>query len=432
MVKNLTEYICQQCDYRSPSFLGRCPNCGSWNSLVETVISPRAEKFSITTSKLATKPKKLSETAVAATKRLKTGIEEMDRVLGGGVVPGSVILLAGEPGIGKSTLLMQLAANFKSLYVAGEESPDQLKIRFDRIGKKRNDFWVTPETDVDYLITFIKEDFQMVFVDSIQTLTTQDLESPAGSISQVRECAYRLTKIAKEKGISVFLVGHVTKEGAIAGPKVLEHLVDCVLYLEGEKFHTFRILRSNKNRFGKIQEIGVFEMEEDGLVEVKDPSKVFLQERISAPGSVVVPVLEGSRIILTEVQALTNLSSLNFGKRVAVGFDPYKLQMLVATLSRRAALNLQQMDIFVNVVGGIKVEEPAADLGVALAIASSLKNKPISEQVVAFGEVGLLGEVRGVAKEDQRLEEAKRGGFKKFITPKNARTITSAIALSLS
>ena len=208
--------------------------------------------------------------------------------------------------------------------------------------------------------------------------------------------------------------------------------MDCVLYLEGEKFHTFRILRSNKNRFGKIQEIGVFEMEEDGLVEVKDPSKVFLQERISAPGSVVVPVLEGSRIILTEVQALTNLSSLNFGKRVAVGFDPYKLQMLVATLSRRAALNLQQMDIFVNVVGGIKVEEPAADLGVALAIASSLKNKPISEQVVAFGEVGLLGEVRGVAKEDQRLEEAKRGGFKKFITPKNARTITSAIALSLS
>ena len=432
MAKNLTEYICQQCDYRSPSFLGRCPNCGSWNSLVETVISPRAEKFSILTPKLATKPKKFSETAVAATKRLKTGIEEMDRVLGGGVVPGSMILLAGEPGIGKSTLLMQLAANFKSLYVAGEESPDQLKIRFDRIGKKRNDFWVTPETDVDYLITFIKEDFQMVFVDSIQTLTTRDLESPAGSISQVRECAYRLTRVAKEKGISVFLVGHVTKEGAIAGPKVLEHLVDCVLYLEGENFHTFRILRSNKNRFGKIQEIGVFEMEEDGLVEVKDPSKVFLQERISAPGSVVVPVLEGSRIILTEVQALTNLSSLNFGKRVAVGFDPYKLQMLVATLSRRAALNLQQMDIFVNVVGGIKVEEPAADLGVALAIASSLKNKPISEQVVAFGEVGLLGEVRGVAKEDQRLEEAKRGGFKKFITPKNARTITSAIALSLS
>ncbi len=432
MAKNLTEYICQQCDYRSPSFLGRCPNCGSWNSLVETVISPRAEKSSILTPKLATKPKKLSETAVAATKRLKTGIEEMDRVLGGGVVPGSVILLAGEPGIGKSTLLMQLAANFKSLYVAGEESPDQLKIRFNRIGKKRNDFWVTPETDVDYLITFIKEDFQMVFVDSIQTLTTGDLEAPAGSISQVRECAYRLTKIAKEKGISVFLVGHVTKEGSIAGPKVLEHLVDCVLYLEGEKLHTFRILRSNKNRFGKIQEIGVFEMEEDGLVEVKDPSKVFLQERINAPGSVVVPVLEGSRIILTEVQALTNLSSLNFGKRVAVGFDSYKLQMLVATLSRRAALNLQQMDIFVNVVGGIKVEEPAADLGVALAIASSLKNKPISEQVVAFGEVGLLGEVRGVAKEDQRLEEAKRGGFKKFITPKNVRTITSAIALSLS
>lgn len=427
--KTTTTYVCQQCGYNSPSYLGKCPNCDSWNSLVETVerttSSTGGGKGSLGP---VPKPVKLSETAQRPLSRLKTGVEELDRVLGGGIVPGSVVLLAGDPGIGKSTLLLQIAAKFKALYISGEESIEQIKLRFDRLGEKSDKLFILAETNVDQIIDAARNDnFEVMVVDSIQTIVTDDLSGAAGSVGQVRETSYRLHRLAKDTGLSVFIIGQVTKEGNIAGPKVLEHLVDTVLYLEGETHHAFRILSAAKNRFGPVEEIGVFEMSASGMTEVKNPSKQFLEGRIESPGSVVIPILEGSRSVLTEIQALTNPTSFGLPIRRSFGFDQNRLQLLVATLIKRAGIPLQNQDIFINVAGGLKINEPAADLAVCLAIASSASDKVISKDVIAVGEVGLLGELRDVPFLNKRLEEAKRLGFKKFVTPKQAKSLSEAV-----
>ena len=432
MSKSSSTYVCQQCGYHSPSYLGKCPNCESWNSLVETATQEKVGGKG-QAGKAAIKPQRLAEASLKPLQRIKTGISELDRVLGGGIVPGSVVLLAGDPGIGKSTLLLQLASRIKSLYISGEESVEQVKLRFDRLGIKGKDIFIIPETDVDVAISSAQEDsYKLVVGDSIQTLVTEDLNSPVGSVSQVKESAYRLHRFAKKKGVAVFLIGHVTKEGSVAGPKVLEHLVDTVLFLEGEQHHSFRILSASKNRFGPIDEIGVFEMTEKGMEEVKNPSKQFMSGRIVAPGSVVVPVLEGTRSVLTEVQALTNPTNFGFPTRRSSGIDSNRLQLLTATLIKRAGLQIQNQDVFINIAGGLRVNEPSADLAICLAIASSTYDKIIPKDTIAVGEVGLLGEIREVPYISKRLEEAKRLGFKKFITPKDVRTLREAIQKSLN
>ena len=432
MAKSSSTFVCQQCGYQSPSYLGKCPNCESWGSLVETIVSGNKEKRKRLKAQVsAAKPLRLSEASLKPLKRLQSGISELDRVLGGGIVPGSVVLLAGDPGIGKSTLLLQLAAKIKSLYISGEESVQQVKLRADRLGIKSKELYIIPETNVDVATESIREDgYKLVVADSIQTLVTDDLNSAAGSVGQVRESAYRLHRLAKESGTAVFLIGHVTKEGSVAGPKVLEHLVDTVLFLEGEQHHAFRILSASKNRFGPVDEIGVFELSEKGMEEVKNPSKQFLSGRVSAPGSVVVPVLEGSRSVLTEVQALTNPTNFGLPTRRSSGVDPNRLQLLTATLIKRAGVQLQNQDIFINIAGGLKVTEPAADLAICLAIASSAYDKVIPKDTLAVGEVGLLGEIREVPYINKRLEEARRLGFKKFLTPKNVRTLRDAVRQS--
>ncbi len=433
MAKSSSTYVCQQCGYKTPSYLGKCPNCNSWNSLVETLVSPRNEKLGLKAVELTTKPQRLTEAVKKPLQRLQTGVLELDRVLGGGIVPGSLVLLAGDPGIGKSTILLQIASLFKTLYVSGEESTQQVKLRFDRLGRRAKDLFVFTETDVDQIIKAAAADeYQILVVDSIQTMITSDLNSAAGSVGQVRETSYRLQRLAKEGKTTVFIVGHITKEGAIAGPKVLEHLVDTVLYLQGDRSNVFRILSATKNRFGPIDEIGVFEMKEAGMSEVKNPSKEFLSSRISAPGSIVVPVMEGSRPILTEVQALTSPSNFGLPVRRGSGIDYNRLQILIATLSKRAGVSLDNQDIFVNIAGGLWVKERGVDLGVCLAVASSAYDKVISKDTVAVGEVGLLGEVRVTPNEEKRLREARKLGFKKFITSKKVRTLREAVRLALN
>lgn len=426
-MKSRVVYICQQCSYESPGWLGKCPNCGTWNSLVETVQNTEHKTRNTRHGEIV-RPQKLSEVKSIEKGRLKTGFEEFDRVLGGGIVPGSVILLAGDPGIGKSTLLLQMAAKLGGLYVLGEESSPQIKLRADRLKIKSDHLLLLPQTDVDIICTQIEESKPLlVIVDSIQTLTTSDLSGTSGSVGQVRECAARLARVGKSLGVPIFLIGHVTKEGSIAGPMVLEHLVDTVLFLEGERFYTARTLRSLKNRFGPTDEAGIFQMEEKGLQEVKNPSELFLQEREKeTPGSVVVPILEGTRPILVEIQALVTSTSLAFPRRVASGFDPGRLNILAAVVAKRLGLPLATYDIFVNIPGGMKIREPAADLGVALAIISSFKNKPLPAKSYVFGEVGLLGEVRRVVGEDKRSKEARRLGFSLGITPTTVGTLISS------
>lgn len=434
MAKTSTTYICQQCGYTAPQYLGKCPNCDSWNSLVETLVSTDISKQKTGSSIIGqVKPQRISEARSRPLRRFETKLAELDRVLGGGIVPGSLVLLAGDPGIGKSTLLLQISSHFKTLYVSGEESLHQIKLRFDRIGKKATELFIFTETDVDQITQAAESgNYDLVVVDSIQTIQTGDLDSGPGSVGQIRETAHRLQRLAKEKNIAVFLVGHVTKEGSIAGPKVLEHLVDTVLYLQGEEGKEFRILSTNKNRFGPVDEIGVFEMNEKGMTEVKNPSKEFISSRIAAPGTIVVPTMEGSRAILTEVQALTNPTNFGLPVRRSSGVDINRLQLLVATLSKRAGVMLSNQDVFVNVAGGLTVKERGIDLGVCLAIASSAYDKVISKDTVAIGEVGLLGEIRQTPYEEKRLQEARRLGFKNFITGKNVKNIREAVKLALN
>ncbi|MBI2021500.1 DNA repair protein RadA [Candidatus Daviesbacteria bacterium] len=432
MAKTTSVYICQQCGYQSPNFLGRCPECGTWNSLVEQVSilskarSVSKDHFSI--SDAIGKLTYLSDIEKKYYDRLSTKIGEFDRVLGGGIVLGSLILVAGDPGIGKSTLLSQLALNIdKSLYVAGEESAQQIKHRVERLKKGAN-LAILNEVDVDVIggvIETVKP--PLVIIDSIQTLQTDELESVAGSVGQVRESTHRLQRLAKKIHTPIFLVGHVTKEGTVAGPKTLEHLVDVVLSLEGDPTSQFRILRASKNRFGPTDEVGIFDMSESGMVEVKNPSKVFLDQKIDAPGSAVLATINGLRPILLEIQALVTKSNLAVPRRVSTGVDINRLQLLVAVLQKRLGLPLYSADIFVNVTGGIRVSEPAADLGICMAIISSFQDQILDAKTVFIGEVGLLGELRTVRNLEKRVTEAKKLGYINVISSENAKSLNEII-----
>lgn len=430
MAKTISVFVCQQCGYKSPQFLGKCPECDSWNTFEEEL---GTRNYELGTRKSSAKIINLVDLKNDHFKRLKTGIGEFDMVLGGGIVLGSIILIAGDPGIGKSTLLTQIALTLpKTLYVAGEESAQQIKIRAERM-KVGATFAVLNEVDVDIIcgaITDIKP--PLVIIDSIQTLTTNDLTSVAGSVGQVRECAHRLQRLAKENHIPILLVGHVTKDGTVAGPKTLEHLVDVVLNLEGDSQTQFRILRGSKNRFGSIDEVGVFEMQEKGMVEVKNPSKLFLESRMTnTPGSAVAVTLTGQRPILVEIQALVTKSNLPAPRRTGSGVDNNRLQLLVAVLQKRFGLSLSDQDVFVNVTGGLRVFEPAVDLAICMAIVSSCKDVLIIPKTAFAAEIGLLGELRGVRGLEIRVKEAQKLGFDKVISANNAKTLAQAVGLGV-
>ncbi len=418
-------YVCQQCGAQSLKWVGRCPDCGEWNSMVETVES--REGFPPSSIVPRSRPQRLSEIAAEGVKRIEVPMVEFSRVLGGGIVPGSMVLIAGDPGIGKSTLLLQVTALLsetlgKVLYISGEESAPQIKIRAERLGISSEELHLFTETDMDSIMDYIHQLApQLVVVDSIQTVQIPELTSAAGSISQVRESTARLIRLAKEEGVPVFIVGHVTKEGAIAGPRVLEHMVDTVLYLEGERFHSYRLLRSVKNRFGSTDEVGVFEMSGQGMLEVTNPSEAFLSERSEGTGSAIAVTLEGTRPLLVEIQALTSTTSFGLPRRTANGIDFNRLLLLVAVLSKRMGLRLHDQDIFVNVVGGLKINEPAVDLSVAAAIASSFRDTPVAHDLAIMGEIGLSGELRSISQVPKRLNEAARLGFKRCLLPHSVR-----------
>jgi len=436
-MKLRSSFVCQQCGYETPSWYGKCPNCDTWNSLVETVKEPAASSRSSAFRHPLTgaKPQKLSEVKHIEKNRLKSGFEEFDRVMGGGIVPGSVTLLAGDPGIGKSTLLLHVLAKIGGLYVSGEESAEQVKLRAKRLGIGGENISILAETNAEVIISSLeasqfssldktKSSLALVIIDSIQSLSSGDLDGMAGSVGQIRHSAELLIAEAKTQGMPIMIIGHVTKEGAIAGPKVLEHMVDTVLYLEGERFANARILRTLKNRFGAIEEVGIFEMADKGLAEVTNPSALFLQDRVkNVPGSVVTVILEGTRPMLVEIQALVVPSQLAFPRRVTNGVEFNRTQLMVAILQKRLNLPLGNFDIFINVSGGLKIEEPAADLAVAMAIISSFKNKPLDPKTAVFGELGLLGEVRRVNAEERRIKEAKRLGFSSVISPQSVRNL---------
>ncbi|HEY46526.1 MAG: DNA repair protein RadA [Anaerolineae bacterium SM23_ 63] len=424
MVKSKTEYVCQQCGRRAAKALGRCPQCGAWNSMVAEIVTTkrgRGPSAMVETSQ----PMRLMEIEGEDTDRIPLPIHEFSRVLGGGVVPGSVVLIGGDPGIGKSTLLLQLALVLADqgsvLYISGEESERQIKNRVLRIlhGGAPDDLYLLTETSLEAITPAIERTSPIVVViDSIQTTHTSELDASAGSISQVRECASRLQTLAKSSGVAVFLVGHVTKEGAIAGPKVLEHIVDTVLYLEGDSFHAYRLLRSVKNRFGPTTEVGVFEMGASGMEEVPNPSETFLAERVvDSPGSAIAVTMEGTRPLLVEIQGLTSATSFGHPRRTANGVDFNRLLLTIAVLSRRVGLRLSDQDVFVNVVGGLRISEPAADLAVAAAISSSVKDLPLPGDVAFIGEVGLSGELRTVPQIPARLSEASKLGFQRVVIP---------------
>ena len=425
MAKAKTHFVCQSCGYQAPKWLGRCPGCQEWNTFVEErIIEEKPAERDLLGLEAGAEPIPITEVAPEERGRLQIGIGEFDRVLGGGIVFGSLVLVGGDPGIGKSTLLLQVmnllaAQGKKILYVSGEESVQQTKMRADRLGVSSANLFVVSETSLEKIL----QDIQalrptVVVVDSIQTIYSSELPSTPGSISQVREASSRLLYLAKHLSIPIFLVGHVTKEGFIAGPKVLEHMVDTVLYIEGESQHAFRILRAAKNRFGSTNEIGVFEMKDSGLVEVLSPSEFFLSGRTQpASGSVVMPSMEGSRPILVELQALVIPTNFGMPRRTAEGIDANRVSLLVAVMEKRLGFHLGTQDIFVNVAGGMKVDEPGADLGIIASIASSFKNSLIDPELVIFGEVGLGGEVRGISQAEVRVKEATRLGFKRCLLP---------------
>jgi DNA repair protein RadA/Sms len=427
MAKTRTQFVCQQCGSTSPKWMGRCPDCGEWNTLVETIVESK-ERSPLSYAVPRSKPQRLSEVTSDDLERVQLPMPEFSRVLGGGIVPGSLVLVGGDPGIGKSTLLLQVSALMtevigKVLYVSGEESVQQIKMRAQRLGINTDQLYLLTETNLNIIVEHVQELApKLVVVDSIQTAYLDELKSTAGSISQVRECASRLRQVAKGEGIPIFLVGHVTKAGSIAGPKVLEHIVDTVLYLEGDRFHAYRLLRSVKNRFGATLEVGVFEMGSQGMIEVANPSEAFLAERLpNAAGSTIAVTLEGTRPLLVEIQALASTTSFGQPRRTANGVDFNRLLLLAAVLNKRVGLRLSNQDIFVNVVGGLRIDEPAADLAVAIAIASSFRNTPVAADLAIVGEIGLSGELRAVGQLSKRLNEAAKLGFKRCLVPKSFR-----------
>lgn len=425
-----TQFVCTNCGSVHMRWSGKCPDCGEWNTLIEEVVEERPATASRRSPAGSPLPQKLADVRADALVRLPLPIGEFSRVLGGGIVPGSLVLIGGEPGVGKSTLLTQAAVQVArhigtTLYVSGEESAQQIKMRAERLGVGDSELYLLTETHLEAVLNAIETmKPRLCIVDSIQTMYTDALNASPGTVTQVRECAQHLQAVAKGLDVAIFIVGHVTKEGTIAGPKVLEHIVDTVLQLEGDRFHTFRILRSTKNRFGATSEVGVFEMAGDGMREVVNPSEAFLAERMAhAPGSSVAVTMEGTRPLLVEVQALTSATQNPMPRRTANGFDYNRLFLLIAVLGKRVGIRLHDQDVFVNVVGGMTIDEPAADLAAATAIASANKGRPVPPDTVIIGEVGLSGEVRSVSQLGQRLNEAAKLGFARCILPKTTRKV---------
>lgn len=428
--KNSTVFVCNNCGYESGKWLGKCPACNEWNSFVEEkVISVKSSGLGGSVKKEAQEIVKLNDVEKKETTRIKTNIGELDRVLGGGFVNGSLTLLGGEPGIGKSTIILQICQSVNVdgniLYVSGEESAEQIKLRADRLNIKKDNLLFLAETDIDLVEAAIeKSDAKFVIIDSIQTMYSEEITSAPGSVSQVRDITAKVMKMCKQKGITTIIIGHVTKDGNIAGPRVLEHMVDVVLYLEGERYFSYRILRGVKNRFGSTNEIGMFEMQNEGLVEIINPSQILISEReANQAGSIIVTSMEGTRSLMLELQALATPSVYGLPRRNSIGIDYNRVTLLVAVLEKKAGLNLGSQDIYLNVVGGMKLSEPATDLGVVLAIASSFKNLSIKEDVLAIGEVGLTGEVRAVNMIDKRIKEAEKMGYKTCIIPESNKKL---------
>ena len=428
-----SKYVCQQCGFESTRWLGKCSNCGQWNSMVETV-SVSGGKSKAGVSKIAAKPIALSSISSKKNSRTSTKISELDRVLGGGLVQGQVILLAGEPGIGKSTILLQVVSKLSSkkataLYISGEESVGQIKIRSERMGISGGGVELLESTDVDEIVGAVESlsNLSVIIVDSIQTMQTSDLSGMAGSVGQVRECAYRLVRLAKSNGVPIIIVGHVTKEGSVAGPAVLAHIVDTVLWFEGDKSLPIRMLHSRKNRFGPTDEVGIFEMVERGLLSLPNPEKLFLSGTEPTPGCATTCILHGTRPIVVEIQSLVVPTKTPYPKRIAQGFDPKRLEILVAILSRRCHVPLYEMDIFLNIAGGFAIKEPAADLAVALSLASSYYDKKLPKHIIALGEVSLAGDIREVPGQARRIKEASRLGYKSTITNKDFRYLAETI-----
>ena len=427
-MKAKTIFVCNECGYESAKWMGKCPACYSWNTFFEEKLSTKVESGK-REKKIQEAPKPLNSFVGQDAQRTSTGYAELDRVLGGGLVKGSLVLVGGEPGIGKSTLILQLCDKVKGegkvLYVSGEESAEQIKLRADRLNIKNDDILFLGETDIDIIDQNIEElNPKLVIIDSMQTMYSEDISSAPGSVSQVREITSRIMKICKSRKITTIIIGHVTKDGNIAGPRVLEHMVDTVLYIEGERYFSYRMIRGVKNRFGSTNEVGMFEMQEKGMVEITNPSSILISEREDNPsGSVVVATVEGTRPLLVELQALVTQSVFGLPRRTANGIDYNRLTLLVAVMEKKAGFMLGNQDVYLNVVGGLKVNEPALDLGIILATASSFKNVSIPKGVIALGEVGLTGEVRTINMMEKRLKEAERLGFKKCIIPENNKKL---------
>ena len=432
--RSRTVYVCNSCGNVSPKWQGRCPECGQWNTYVETVEQPAPTTSGISTN-VTSRPRRLKDVSTDDIHRIHVPMPEVNRVLGGGIVSGSLVLIGGDPGVGKSTLLLQLCCLLCDqlstvLYVSGEESIEQIRLRASRLGRIPDNLWAVSETSLESILNLIEEQSpSLVIIDSIQTIYSENIESAAGSVSQVRDCTMALMLTAKSRNIPMFIVGHVTKEGAIAGPKVLEHIVDTVLYLEGDRAHQYRLLRAAKNRYGSTNEVGVFEMTQEGLIDVPNPSEVFLSERPEdTVGSSIAVLLEGSRPLLVELQALAIHNPTGIPRRTSNGLDYNRLLLLIAVLTKRVGLKLADQDIYVNVVGGLRLDEPSSDLAVAVAIASSALNRPVREDTIFVGEVGLSGELRSVPNIDRRISEAASLGFKRAVcapVKKNAQRINS-------
>ena len=425
VAKKKTVYVCQDCGYDAPKWLGRCPGCGAWNTMVEEVIKPETKGSGLRLGLSdAAAPQPIGEVTVEDLPRFLTGSPEMDRVLGGGIIPGSMVLIVGDPGVGKSTLTLRVCANVarekrRVLYVTGEESTRQVRMRADRLQAIAEELLVVSETNLETIEQHIlRSKPELVVIDSIQTVFRPDVQSAPGSVSQVRECSVELLRIAKTNGIAAFVVGHVTKDGTLAGPRVLEHIVDTVLYFEGERNAEFRVLRAVKNRFGSTNEIGLFEMRDVGLVDVPDASKLFLSEREEDSGTVIIPTVEGTRPLLVELQALVAQTPYVPPRRTSDSVDIKRIQLLLAVLEKRVHLSIGACDVYVKVAGGIRIDEPAADLGICVAMASSFANRQLLPKTILFGEVGLSGEVRAVSQAESRIREAAKLGFRNVILPK--------------
>lgn len=428
MAKIKTKYVCQECGYENSKWLGKCPECSKWNTFVEEIEEKRSKsnKEVFVIDKSSSRPLNINSIETIKEQRFSTCINELDRVLGGGVVKGSLVLVGGDPGIGKSTLLIQVASNVansgkKVLYISGEESASQIKMRAQRLGIQSDNLYIFAENNLSIIEAHLESvNPDLIIVDSIQTVFSPEITSAPGTVSQIKEGTSRFMKISKKMGISTFVVGHVTKEGSLAGPKVLEHMVDTVLYFEGERFNTYRLIRAVKNRFGSTNELGVFEMRELGLIELENPSKILIAEKPKdVAGSVIISTVEGTRPMLLELQALVSPTSFGIPKRTATGVDYNRVSLLMAVLEKRVGMQIQNQDVYINVVGGLKVNEPSIDLGIVMAIASSFRNIPIDGNVAITGEVGLTGEIRAVSFIEKRIAECKKLGFTKIVIPKS-------------